>query len=67
MHKEVDIKAVIGFTGATQGGLLLHPDNQHIVYPLGSTVVVRHILSRAQTFLKGHDSKISCIILIIQV
>jgi len=27
MHKEVDIKAVIGFTGATQGGLLLHPEN----------------------------------------
>jgi len=41
--------------------LLLHPDNEHIIYPLGSTVVVRHILSRAQTFLRGHDNRISSI------
>jgi WD40 repeat protein len=40
--------------------LLLHPDNEHIIYPLGSTVVVRHILSRTQTFLRGHNHKISC-------
>jgi hypothetical protein len=45
--------------GNTYDGLLLHPDNEHIVYPLGSTVVVRHILSRTQTFLRGHDNNIS--------
>jgi len=28
---------------------------------LGSTVVVRNILSRTQTFLRGHDNKISAI------
>jgi len=60
MLKEVDIKAVIGYSGHVYDGLLLHPDNEHIVYPLGSTVVIRHILSRAQTFLRGHDSKVSC-------
>ena len=69
MQSEVDIKAVIGFTGTsptysgnTYDGLLLHPDNEHVIYSLGSTVVVRHILSRTQTFLRGHDSKISSII-----
>ena len=69
MHKEVDIKAVIGFSGnppinhigSIYDGLLLHPDNEHVVYPLGSTVVIRHILSRSQTFLRGHDNKISSI------
>ena len=66
MHKEIDIKAVIGFSGNqifyaghVYDGLLLHPDNEHIVYPLGSTVVIRHILSRTQTFLRGHDSRVS--------
>lgn len=58
-QKEVDIKAVIGFSGNVYDGLLLHPDNEHIVYPLGSTVVIRHILSRTQTFLRGHDNKVS--------
>lgn len=59
MQGEVGIKAVVGFSGAVYDGLLLHPDNEHVVYPLGSTVVIRHILSRTQTFLKGHDSKVS--------
>lgn len=40
---------------------MLHPDNEHIIYPLGSTVVVRHILTRTQTFLRGHQHRISCI------
>lgn len=60
MEKELQINAVIGFSGNTYDGLLLHPDNEHIIYPLGSTVVVRHILSRTQTFLRGHDNRISC-------
>ena len=65
MQKDLEINAVIGFSGNTYDGLLLHPDNEHIIYPLGSTVVVRHILSRAQTFLRGHDNRISCICLLL--
>lgn len=60
MEKDLDISAVIGFSGNVFDGLLLHPDNEHILYPLGSTVVVRHILSRTQTFLRGHQHNISC-------
>ena len=65
MQKDLEINAVIGFSDNTYDGLLLHPDNEHIIYPLGSTVVVRHILSRAQTFLRGHDNRISCTCLLI--
>lgn len=32
-----------------------------MIYPLGSTIVVRHIISRAQTFLRGHDNQVSVI------
>ncbi|CAD8070532.1 unnamed protein product [Paramecium sonneborni] len=61
MLSELEIQAVIGFTGRITQGLILHPDNEHIIYPLGSTIVVRHIISRAQTFLRGHDNQISVI------
>jgi len=41
--------------------LVLHPDNEHIIYPLGTTLVVRHIITRSQQFLRGHDNDISVI------
>lgn len=40
---------------------MLHPDNEHILYPLGTTIVVRHIITRTQHFLRGHDNDISVI------
>ncbi|CAG9315816.1 unnamed protein product [Blepharisma stoltei] len=58
---ELELSAVIGFSGNVIQGLILHPDNEHIIYPLGSTIVVRHIVSRVQTFLRGHDQRVSCI------
>lgn len=47
--------------GKVPQGLVLHPDNEHLIYPLGSTIVVRHIITRTQTFLRGHDNQISVI------
>ena len=58
---ELELEAVIGFTGQVIQGLILHPDNEHLIYPLGSTIVIRHVVSRAQSFLRGHDQKVSCI------
>jgi hypothetical protein len=40
---------------------VLHPDNEHILFPLGTTIVLRHIISRTQHFLRGHDNDISVI------
>lgn len=47
--------------GRVTEGLVLHPDNEHIMYPLGTTIVLRHIISRTQNFLRGHDNDISVI------
>ena len=58
---ELELGAVIGFTGQVIQGLVLHPDNEHLIYPLGSTIVIRHVVSRAQHFLRGHDQRVSCI------
>jgi hypothetical protein len=61
MEQELELSAVIGFNGKVNEGLVLHPDNEHIVFPLGTTIVVRHIISRTQQFLQGHDNDISVI------
>ena len=61
MEKQLDITAVIGFKGKINQGLMLHPDNEHLIFPLGSTIIVRNIISRSQTFLRGHDNDISVI------
>jgi hypothetical protein len=50
-NNNLNILAVIGFNGATIDGLVLHPDNEHVIYPLGSQIVVRNVLSRQQRFL----------------
>lgn len=48
----LNILAVIGFNGATIDGLILHPDNEHIIYPLGSQIIIRNVLTRNQRFLR---------------
>jgi len=46
VSSELELSAVIGFKGKVNQGLILHPDNEHIIFPLGTTIVVRHIISR---------------------
>ncbi|KAM6376747.1 cilia- and flagella-associated protein 52 [Pluvialis apricaria] len=43
-------------------GLICHPDKEHILYPLGCTVVVQELDSKKQTFLRGHTDNISCVV-----
>ena len=47
----LNILAVIGFNGGTIDGLVLHPDNEHILYPIGTQLIVRYVLTRQQSFL----------------
>lgn len=59
------LQGVIGFNGHVAGGLLLHPDDEHLISPLGSTVVLKHLLKNNQHFLQknGHDAPVSCVAL----
>lgn len=61
----LELQGVIGFNGKVRNGLLLHPGDQHIIYPLGSTIVVKHLIENTQTFLQkdGHDHDVSCLAL----
>jgi len=61
MEAELELSAIIGFKGTVIGGLLLHPDDEHLIFPLGCTVVVRNLLRKTQSFLQGHDNQVNCI------
>ena len=47
--------------GHSTNTLLVHPDRNHILYVLGSTLVIQNIRTEQQTFLAGHKNSISCV------
>eukprot|EP01137_Pigoraptor_chileana_P008790 Opistho-2@56123 len=58
----LELKSTVGFGGNVHGGLNIHPDKKHVIYPLGSTVVVREIANNhKQDFLQGHTNTVSCV------
>ena len=61
--KQLKLNAVIGFAGTVKNSLLLHKDDQRLIFALGSTVVVKTLLKQEQFFLQCGDSNanVSCI------
>lgn len=57
------LEAVIGFAGDVPEGLVLQSNDEHLIYPLGSNVVVKDLLKNTQRFLQkdGHDRSVSCL------
>ncbi|XP_048821109.1 cilia- and flagella-associated protein 52 isoform X1 [Lagopus muta] len=58
----LELRAAIGFNGHIASGLICHPDNKHLLYPLGCTVVIQDLASKKQTFLHGHTNNVSCVV-----
>ncbi|KAK9810051.1 hypothetical protein WJX72_004013 [[Myrmecia] bisecta] len=62
MAGAMHLNAVVGFSGCVENGLVLHPDGKTLIYPLGSTVVLRNVNDKGtQDFLQGHTDKVSCL------
>eukprot|EP00164_Ancoracysta_twista_P002403 GFYU01003183.1.p1 GENE.GFYU01003183.1~~GFYU01003183.1.p1 ORF type:complete len:615 (+),score=173.33 GFYU01003183.1:168-2012(+) len=60
-EKQLELQSVIGFSGDVPGGLCVHPDGRHIIYPLGSTIVIKDLENpEEKSFLTGHSDAISC-------
>jgi len=58
----LELEGVIGFSGSMKNSLLLHPDDSHIIYPLGATVVIRNVHdNKDQFFLQGHSDRVTCL------
>lgn len=47
--------------GNVPGGLLVHPDKNHLIYPLGNTIVIKNLGTNCQEFLSGHTHNVSCV------
>ncbi|XP_054391399.2 cilia- and flagella-associated protein 52 isoform X2 [Pongo abelii] len=58
---ELELDAVIGFNGHVPTGLKCHPDQEHVIYPLGCTVLIQAINTKEQNFLQGHGNNVSCL------
>ena len=53
------LSSCIGFNGSVGGGLVLEKDGNTVIYPLGSTIIVRQLHNdQQQTFLQGHTDEV---------
>ncbi|XP_072318970.1 cilia- and flagella-associated protein 52-like [Eucyclogobius newberryi] len=60
-QNSLELESVIGFNGHVVSGLRLHPDQKHLIYPLGWTVLIKNISDGKQDFLHGHNNNVSCL------
>merc|ERR1719230_2087312 len=61
-EQALTLEGVIGMSGKIKHSLILHPDDTHIIYPLGSTIVIKNVEDTSkQTFLQGHSDRVTCI------
>ena len=58
---KLELVSTIGFAGCVPGGLIVHPDQHHLIYSVGNTIIVQNISSNKQRFLVGHTDNVSCI------
>ncbi|MBN3295417.1 CFA52 protein, partial [Amia calva] len=58
---QLELESVIGFNGQVFSGLIVHPDREHIIYPLGCTVIIKSLNNNKQEFLHGHTNNVSCV------
>jgi len=58
---QLELMSTIGFNGNVNSGLIIHPDREHMIYPLGCNIIIRNLNTNTQEFLTGHKNNISCI------
>lgn len=59
----LEAERIIGFNGKVPNGLHVLPDKSHLVYPLGSNVIIEDLDNpySKQTILSKHTNNVSCI------
>lgn len=61
MSLDLKIKSVIGFNGKIARALSYTPCGKYIVYPLGSFIVLKNLVSDREGFLDSHSHDVTCI------
>jgi len=61
-YKPLKLKSMIGYSGNVPNSFFKHPDGKHLVYVLGSTIVINDVTksNSSKEFLLGHSNNISC-------
>jgi len=54
-------KIMLLLLGKVTGALSYTPCGRYIVYPLGSFVVIKNIVTNKEAFLDGHSQEVSCV------
>lgn len=59
--KRLETRAIFGINGNVVFGLHLHPDGQHIIFPLGTKIGICNTKTNKQEFVGGHTNNVSCL------
>eukprot|EP01031_Cornospumella_fuschlensis_P019668 gene19668-24095_t len=59
--QQLKIRSVIGFNGKIQGALHYTPCGKYVVYPLGSFIVIKNLVTDREAFLDGHSQDVTCV------
>lgn len=59
--ERLEPSAIFGFDGKIVGGLKVHPDKVHLIFPLGTRVSILNVQNNRQEFMCGHTNTISAI------
>ncbi|EZA49276.1 WD repeat-containing protein [Ooceraea biroi] len=59
--RDLEAIGIIAFDGVAKNGLRLHPDEKHLLYPMGHKVVIKNIETNEQQFLSGHTNNVSAL------
>ncbi|ESO89136.1 hypothetical protein LOTGIDRAFT_105926 [Lottia gigantea] len=58
----LQLETIIGFNGNVVGGLQMHPDRQHLIYPLGCHIIIDDISKDGnQQNLSKHTDNVTCL------
>ncbi|XP_050394458.2 cilia- and flagella-associated protein 52 [Patella vulgata] len=56
------LERIIGFNGSVVGGLKMHPDRKHLIYPLGCNIIIEDISTDcSQRILSKHTDEVTCL------
>jgi hypothetical protein len=60
MAAALKIKSVIGFNGKVARSMHYTPCGKYLIYPLGSFLVIKNLVTDKEAFMDGHSNIISC-------
>ncbi|XP_044733714.1 cilia- and flagella-associated protein 52 [Chrysoperla carnea] len=59
--EDLQVESIIAFNGDTVNACRIHPDGDHIIFPIGNKVSILNWWTKKQEFLAGHTNIISAI------